>query len=122
MTIFFETIYTDIISCNIEEPQQKYCLGTVSNRSLGGEGGGGLKHVLFYGFNVSPIRHMFLRIYAFSLFSPSCTSKHDNTVQLNKNAKKADEKLTSAEFQEKCFVQALLRKHIENSRLEGKQY
>ena len=32
------------ITCNIEEPQQKYRLGTVSNRLLGG--GGGLKHVL----------------------------------------------------------------------------
>ena len=27
--------HTDTIRCNIEEPQQKYCLGTVSNRLLG---------------------------------------------------------------------------------------
>ena len=26
--------HTDTIRCNIEEPQQKYCLGTVSNRLL----------------------------------------------------------------------------------------
>ena len=38
--------YTDITTCNIEEPQQKYRLGTVSNRLLkvcvwgGGEGEG----------------------------------------------------------------------------------
>ena len=36
-------IHTDI-TCNIEEPQQKYRLGTDSNRLLGG--GGGLKLVL----------------------------------------------------------------------------
>ena len=29
-------IHTDIITCNIEELQQKYRLGTVSNRLLGG--------------------------------------------------------------------------------------
>ena len=41
-------IHTDIhVTCNIEEPQQKYRLGTVSNKLLGGGGGGGgLKHVL----------------------------------------------------------------------------
>ena len=33
-------IHTDI-TCNIEEPQQKYHLGTVSSRLLGGGGGGG---------------------------------------------------------------------------------
>ena len=43
-------IHTDI-TCDTEEPQEKYRLGTVSNRSLGGGGwdvGGdwGLKHVL----------------------------------------------------------------------------
>ena len=27
-------IHTDITTCNIEEPQQKYRLGTVSNRLL----------------------------------------------------------------------------------------
>ena len=38
-------IHTDI-TCNIEEPLQKYRLGTVSNRLLGGVGaGGGLKRV-----------------------------------------------------------------------------
>ena len=37
-------IHTDI-TFNIEEPQQKYRLGTLSNRLLGA-GGGGLKHVL----------------------------------------------------------------------------
>ena len=36
-------IHTDI-TCNTEEPQQKYRLGTVSNRLVGG--GGGLKYVL----------------------------------------------------------------------------
>ena len=30
-------IHTDI-TCNIEEPQQKYRLGSVSNRKLQGEG------------------------------------------------------------------------------------
>ena len=29
------------ITCNIEEPQQKYRLGTVSYKLLGGGGGGG---------------------------------------------------------------------------------
>ena len=29
-------ILTDIATCNIEEPQQKYRLGTVSNKLLGG--------------------------------------------------------------------------------------
>ena len=33
-------IHTNM-TCNIEEPQQKYRLGTVSNRLLGGVGGGG---------------------------------------------------------------------------------
>ena len=31
------------VTCNIDEPQQKYCLGTVRNRLLGK---GGLKYVL----------------------------------------------------------------------------
>ena len=34
-------IHTDITTCNIEEPQQKYCLGMVRNSLLGGGGGGG---------------------------------------------------------------------------------
>ena len=42
-------LQTDI-TCNIEEPQQKYRLETVSSRLLGGvcvgRGGGGLKHVV----------------------------------------------------------------------------
>ena len=38
-------IHTDII-CNTEEPQQKFRLGTVSNRLLGVGGWEGLKHVL----------------------------------------------------------------------------
>ena len=38
------------ITCNIEEPQQKYRLGTVSNRLLGG--GGGLN--MFYWIQTSP--------------------------------------------------------------------
>ena len=33
-------IHTGITTCNIEEPQQRYRLGTVSNRSLEGWGGG----------------------------------------------------------------------------------
>ena len=41
-------LHTDI-TCNIEEPRQKYRPGTVSNRLLcvcvGGGGGRGLKHV-----------------------------------------------------------------------------
>ena len=38
-------IHTDITTFNIEEPQQSYHLGTVSNSFLGvGGGGGGLKH------------------------------------------------------------------------------
>ena len=36
-------IHTDV-ACNTEEPQQKYRLGTVSNRLLGG---GGLIYCLF---------------------------------------------------------------------------
>ena len=44
-------INTDITTYNIEEQQQKYRLGTVNNRLVGGEagrsgGGGGLNHVL----------------------------------------------------------------------------
>ena len=31
-------IHMDITTCNIEEPQQKYHLGTVSNRLLGAGG------------------------------------------------------------------------------------
>ena len=39
-------LHTDI-TCNIEDPQQKNRLGTVSNGFLGGGGGGGVnKHVL----------------------------------------------------------------------------
>ena len=34
-----DNIHTDI-TCNIEEPQQKYRLGTASNRLLRWEGGG----------------------------------------------------------------------------------
>ena len=33
-------IHTDITTFNTEEPKQKYCLGMVSNRLLGGGGGG----------------------------------------------------------------------------------
>ena len=29
-------IYTNLTTCNIEEPLQKYCLGTIRNRLLGG--------------------------------------------------------------------------------------
>ena len=43
-------IHTDITTCNIEEPQQKNPIGTVSNRSVGA---GGLKHVLL---NPNPVR------------------------------------------------------------------
>ena len=38
--IAVDHIHTDITICNIEEPQQKYRLGTVSNRLLEGGGGG----------------------------------------------------------------------------------
>ena len=38
--------YTDITIYNIEEPEQKYRLGMVSNKLLGWGGGGGLKHDL----------------------------------------------------------------------------
>ena len=38
-------MHTDITTCNTDEPQQKYRLGMVSNRLLGGRGGG-LKLVL----------------------------------------------------------------------------
>ena len=38
-------IHINITTCYTEEPQQTYRLGTVSNRSLGG-GGGGVKDVL----------------------------------------------------------------------------
>ena len=34
-----DRIHTDIATCNIEEPQQKYRTGTVNNR-LPGKGGG----------------------------------------------------------------------------------
>ena len=34
-------IHTDITTCNIEEPQQKYRIGMVSKRLMRGGGGGG---------------------------------------------------------------------------------
>ena len=40
-----DDLHTDITICNIEELQQKYRLGMVSNRLLGA-GGEGFKHVL----------------------------------------------------------------------------
>ena len=42
-----DSLQTDITICNIEKPQQKYHLGTVSDRlKRGGIGGGGLN--IFY--------------------------------------------------------------------------
>ena len=39
-----EDIHTDIPTCSIEEPRQKYRLGTVKNSLLGRRGGGSLTH------------------------------------------------------------------------------
>ena len=38
-------IHTDITTCNIEEPRQKYRIGPISNRLPGWEGVGVLRHV-----------------------------------------------------------------------------
>ena len=47
-------IHTDITTCNTEEPQHKYRLGTISNRLL--RCGGGLKlHVILLDPNSGPL-------------------------------------------------------------------
>ena len=54
-------IHTDIQTCYIEEPQQKYHLATVNNRLLcaGGGGDGGLN--MFTGSKPSPIASAVVR-------------------------------------------------------------
>ena len=66
-------IHTDI-TCNIEEPQQKYCPGTVSNRlRVGGGGGGGGGLNTFYWIQNSPS--------ASAIVQPNQTSTINSTDQ-----------------------------------------
>ena len=51
-----DQIHIDISSCNIEEPQQKYLLGTVSNRLFGGGG-----YTCFTGSQPSPLASAMVR-------------------------------------------------------------
>ena len=51
-----DCIHTDV-TCNIEEPQQKYRLGTVSNGG-GGGGGGAYTCTSFTGSKLSKLSHL----------------------------------------------------------------
>ena len=76
-------IHTDITTCNIGEPQQKYRLGTVSNRLLAWEVRGGGDLIWFTGYK--PLLLQKLETFGF------LTHKCINTVNKQITDKNYDE-------------------------------
>ena len=77
-------IHTDLTTSNIEKPQQKYHLRTVSNRLLGvwGWGGGGGRVTCFTGSKHSPFASVVVRniFSAWKFPNPAFTQKTNNSL------------------------------------------